>query len=588
VSNGGIIVVSGLYRDADDTRFGELLDCIRRNSLNPSVAEVHVLLEEPIGVPEAVSLYPSLGLAKVRPVAFGRRLKYQDLFGYANANLAGRTVAMVNADIFFDQTITRLDDYALDGRLLCLSRWDVEADESARFFEHASSQDAWIFSAPIRPFDCNFPMGVPGCDNRLAFEAERAGLLVSNPSRSIRALHLHRSGVRHYDERDRQHGPTRAVSATTLGRPWAWFIVPCMGRLDQLSQSIESLIAQPRATYVLVDYACPQRAGAWVRATHPRAMVVTVERSCRFHGAEARNLGAGVADQDAVLCFLDADMVALAGLSSELLRCHDKESYLVPEDDGRVDVVACSKADFDRVGGFDEALIEFGGEIADLRAALARQGLAERKLPAGLIRKLPLRPPAGSDHGVAVSPAVRQSIHAAYQRVKSALFAETGIDRLSIPTMREVHHAIARRELQRRNEAPEAACAAVAFRESMGCTVERLQTGLSTHNNERHAIVSIPAALAGLCFTQVVAHCVSPVDVRFLTPGKAYVLVGTGWYGYRDAVAWIRDVGYREPMPRLATADNGYFEVWSLLGEPGDRFTAPTQVMLCANELMRE
>ena len=146
----------------------------------------------------------------------GRRLTFRDLFDYLNRNLAGHGVIAANADIFFDDSLALLDGYDLEDRLLCLSRWDVHADGSASLFEHPASQDAWIFQAPVRGFSCGFPLGVPGCENRLAWEAQRAGLKLSNPGRSIKANHLHLSQVWNYTERQRVSGATETVPATFL------------------------------------------------------------------------------------------------------------------------------------------------------------------------------------------------------------------------------------------------------------------------------------------------------------------------------------------------------------------------------------
>ena len=147
----------------------------------------------------------------MRLVAHGRRVTYRDLFDYANRELPGRRVILANTDIFFDHTLARLDDYPLAGRLLCLSRWDLQSDGSWRLFDREDSQDAWIFQSPLPDFACDFHLGIPGCDNRLAWEAEQAGLVVSNPSRSIRAYHLHSSGIRRYTREQRLRGRRRRV-----------------------------------------------------------------------------------------------------------------------------------------------------------------------------------------------------------------------------------------------------------------------------------------------------------------------------------------------------------------------------------------
>jgi hypothetical protein len=119
----------------------------------------------------------------------------------------------------------------------------------------------------------------------------------------------------------------------------------------------------------------------------------------------------------------------------------------------------------------------------------------------------------------------------------------------------------------------------------MGYTVARLEPGISSHNNEHRPILTVPPALHGLMFTQVVACRVSPVEIDFESPGKLYVLVGTDWEGRAPLTSVMDFVGVREPMPPLQTPVGG-FEVWSLEREAGDRMVLPTQAMLVARELV--
>jgi len=212
-------LLCAFYLDADLARRGELLECLRRNEANPAFDEVHLWLESPGDPARMVAAYPILKSLKIRLIAYGQRVTYLDLFNYANRSLAGCPVAIANADIYFDDSVRELNDLDLTGKLLCLSRWDIQPDGTERLFDHPFSQDAWIFAAPIREFPCDFHLGVPGCDNRLAFEARRAGLTLSNPAKSIRAFHLHLSGVRRYSEQQRIGGPASGVAAGTLEFP---------------------------------------------------------------------------------------------------------------------------------------------------------------------------------------------------------------------------------------------------------------------------------------------------------------------------------------------------------------------------------
>jgi FkbM family methyltransferase len=211
-----MFLLTGFYEDADPRRHGEFLECVRRNAANQRLGELHIFVEQPDGLDHLPAAYPPLAGPKVRLIAHGRRVMYADLFAYAGRHLAGRRVIIANADIYFDDTLAQLDGYDLAGKLLCLSRWDVQPDGSARLFEQPASQDVWIFLAPIPAFPCDFHLGVPGCDNRLAWEAECVGLAISNPARSLRAYHLHLSQVRRYGDSQRLEGPLRAIPAVFL------------------------------------------------------------------------------------------------------------------------------------------------------------------------------------------------------------------------------------------------------------------------------------------------------------------------------------------------------------------------------------
>jgi hypothetical protein len=533
-----MILLAGYYEDADAARRAELSECLRRNLDNELLEEIHLFVEEPKGADELRATRPPLAAEKVRLVEHGRRVTYRDLFDYANTRLGGRRVIVANADIYFDRTLARLDGYDLAGKLLCLSRWDIQGNGSSLFFEHPASQDAWVFLSPLPEFRCDFHLGLPGCDNRLVWEAARAGLALSNPGRSVRAHHLHLSLVRHYDERKRLPGPTRDLPAGFLGTPWLWFVVPCMGRLDELRASIGSLLSQPKSSCVLVDYSCPDGAGRWARAHHPEVVVRTIEGRRRFRGAESRNAGADAADEDGHLCFLDPGVRAAPGFSEFALAECGEGVFLTREGGGpgSDSALVCRKSDFERVGGFEEVFHGGrGAEFEDLKERLRRAGLSARSIPASL-----LSTPCGcASRGAAV-------------------------------------------------DAESDALAEVSFREDMGYTIERLEAGVSSHNNDPRPFKSIPAPLAGLEFTQVVSSNASPVEVEFLTSGRLYVLVGDDWGGYYPATAWLRRVGLRERLPRVETARGSGFEVWLLAGEAGERFVLPTQVMLAAARLFKE
>lgn len=211
-----MILLTGYYRDSDERRAGELRECLRRNSGNPAISGLVVFVEDGTAAADVTAVVEEVHRGKVRLVEHGRRVTYEGLFSFAAALPHRQRFVIANADIYFDTTLNLLDGVELANRLLCLSRWDVQPDGTSVFFDHPSSQDAWIFETPLPRFACRFHLGLPGCDNRLAWEAAAVGIELSNPSRTIRAHHLHLSHVHHAGERDRLHGPTRDVPAGHL------------------------------------------------------------------------------------------------------------------------------------------------------------------------------------------------------------------------------------------------------------------------------------------------------------------------------------------------------------------------------------
>src|SRR5947207_1747712 len=210
-----MILLTGYYHDPDAQRRGELIECVKRNAENDWIDEVRIFVEDNTA-PEGLGLNHFTSTGKLRVIPAGERMTFRSLFDYANQNLQNQEVIVANADIFFDESLARLEGYDLTGKLLCVSRWDVQPDGSVKFFAQSDSQDAWIFRTPIPEFPSDFQLGVPACDNRLAWEAERAGLKVINPAPSIRAGHLHLSQVRRYSERQRLAGPVKCVPVRAL------------------------------------------------------------------------------------------------------------------------------------------------------------------------------------------------------------------------------------------------------------------------------------------------------------------------------------------------------------------------------------
>jgi hypothetical protein len=53
-----MILLTGLYEDADSRRRSELLECLKRNVENDQLDEIHLFSEESVGVDKLLTAYP--------------------------------------------------------------------------------------------------------------------------------------------------------------------------------------------------------------------------------------------------------------------------------------------------------------------------------------------------------------------------------------------------------------------------------------------------------------------------------------------------------------------------------------------------
>jgi hypothetical protein len=129
-------------------------------------------------------------------ISFNSRLSFADFFSQVNLLAEESDISIIsNSDIYFES----LDHFEMikENEVYALSRWDGNI-----LYDHDDSQDAWVFRGQIKPIeDSYFSLGIPGCDNAIAERIARAGYTVLNPSKSIKAIHLHSSNIRNYDRK---------------------------------------------------------------------------------------------------------------------------------------------------------------------------------------------------------------------------------------------------------------------------------------------------------------------------------------------------------------------------------------------------
>lgn len=175
--------------------------------------ELRKVMEANINCP-SIDLIVNLGVPYINPKVVNLqydRPTYADFCKEAQGFDADFYI-IANTDVYFTSEIEQINELEMEGKALCLSRWDVQTNGYAKLFNYEWSQDTWIFKGkPPLMEACDFTMGLPACDNRFAFELAQKGLQPINPSLSIKTYHLHITNKRNYKEKDRLQGAVMPV-----------------------------------------------------------------------------------------------------------------------------------------------------------------------------------------------------------------------------------------------------------------------------------------------------------------------------------------------------------------------------------------
>lgn len=176
-------------------RQDEIDSCLRMNIDNPLITKIYLFVERDYNLSRFDHI--KLSIQNIQ-----RRLTYDLAFLYANTHLRDQICILANSDICFDETLAKLKTVNFANKFLAVTRRYPAKHPDGSYnwvvADCTASQDVWIFRSPIKNFYCQFPLGVPGCDNRLAFEAINSGMYVMNPARLLVCKHIHFSNIKNY------------------------------------------------------------------------------------------------------------------------------------------------------------------------------------------------------------------------------------------------------------------------------------------------------------------------------------------------------------------------------------------------------
>lgn len=197
------------YIDPRDDRRAEIDACLARAANTPEIDRI-VVLAEP-GTP--------LPIRRAELVQVAGRPTFQEFFNIVDARSTDDDInIIINSDCFLDPRDIKKLRGIRDNEAYCIRRRDLLTANPIKIDQRRTherlrqypddSQDCWVIKGRSRrPMTIGFPMGKPGCDNRLAHELKNVGYRIADPYYYVRLYHYHRERGRGYSACDRVPGP---------------------------------------------------------------------------------------------------------------------------------------------------------------------------------------------------------------------------------------------------------------------------------------------------------------------------------------------------------------------------------------------
>lgn len=185
----GYILLQGYFIHSIESRNEEFLKCLKKNINNPAIKKIILFFEN---LTEEIYLFkiPFLKNEKIEIIPIYNRPTYKMIIDYCNQYLKNEICIIANTDIWFDETIEKLNYIDFNNTMVCLTRYD-----SCKNYEFHTdtgvSHDSWIFKTPIKNFYNNIQMGILGCDSYFNQKVGESGYKILCPSYDIKSYHEH-------------------------------------------------------------------------------------------------------------------------------------------------------------------------------------------------------------------------------------------------------------------------------------------------------------------------------------------------------------------------------------------------------------
>lgn len=168
------------WKSDNEERNNEIIDCINSNI--------------DLNLFDNIFIFSNSKEEKINhELILSERVSYQLIFD----NTIDGINVFANSDIKFDETIVKTKNIS-DDEFYTITRYedDGKLHKHDDPYRGCDSQDTWVWKNKCKIKDANFFIGIPGCDNKIAYMAEISGYKVKNPAYDIKTYHKHKTNIR--------------------------------------------------------------------------------------------------------------------------------------------------------------------------------------------------------------------------------------------------------------------------------------------------------------------------------------------------------------------------------------------------------
>ncbi len=199
LTDNPVILFTPYFRARTQERQRELDYCLKQNLACTDIKKVFLLVDD--------GHTPPVSDEKIEIINIPSRPTYRQWIEISRDAHPSAISILANTDIHFDDSLGKIRDVLAPAKsFLALSRYEKVGEDLVPHPNPHWSQDVWAIhtgSDVSESFlkSLEVPLGVPRCDNKIAYLFAVQGWRICNPFKFLRSIHVHETQQRSYDKK---------------------------------------------------------------------------------------------------------------------------------------------------------------------------------------------------------------------------------------------------------------------------------------------------------------------------------------------------------------------------------------------------